>query len=79
MGTILLSRSGLPKSICLHLQDQGLQFSRAVWTAKQSRSVSFFWKTASPEEVKAKAKPEAKKKEKEKEEVVWEVKVRSVD
>ena len=33
-------------SICLHLQDSGIQFGQAVWSARQSRrgiSVSLFW------------------------------------
>ena len=37
---------GIPLPVCIHLQDLGLQFEGAQWTAKQSNigfSISFFW------------------------------------
>ena len=37
---------GIPLPFCIHLQDLGLQFECAQWTAKQSNtgySISFFW------------------------------------
>ena len=37
---------GIPLPVCIHLQDLGLQFEAAQWTAKQSNtgfSISFFW------------------------------------
>ena len=37
---------GIPLPVCIHLQDLGLQFGGAQWTAKQSNtkfSISFFW------------------------------------
>ena len=37
---------GIPFSVCIHLQDLGLQFGGAKWTAKQSNtefSISFIW------------------------------------
>ena len=37
---------GIPLPVCIHLQDLGLQFEDAQWTAKQSNtgfSISFFW------------------------------------
>ena len=36
----------IPFPVCIHLQDLGLQFEGAQWTAKQSNtgfSISFFW------------------------------------
>lgn len=52
-----LLSGGVPISVCIHLQDKGLHFEDAVWTAKQSKSgfsVSFYWKSGS--EVKANVK-----------------------
>ena len=37
---------GIPLPVCIHLQDLGLQFEGAQWTAKHSNtgfSISFFW------------------------------------
>ena len=37
---------GIPLPVCIHLQDSGLQFGGAQWTAKQSNtefSIFFFW------------------------------------
>lgn len=60
-----LSKSGMPLSVCVHLQEKGLHFDKAMWTARQSSSgfsVSFFWSTP-PDEL---ARPNIKKKRKKK-------------
>ena len=41
-----LMDQGVPLSVCLHLQQLGLQLQQAQWTARHSLggfSISFFW------------------------------------
>ena len=52
-----LYEAGVPISVCVHLQENGLALGGAVWTAKQSKtgfSVCFYWKTSSGSDSKPK-------------------------
>ena len=59
-----MCKAGLPLSICIHLQEKGLDFDGAVWTAKQTQSgfsVSFFWSHTCASVNKAKPKKRRRK------------------
>lgn len=54
-----IARAGMPLAICMHLQEDGLQFGQEVWTAKQTTSgfsANFFLETCKAPELAMKKK-----------------------